>query len=333
MRHSATRALLERDDVIIVASVSCIYGIGSPETYLEMVVGLHQGQTINRAEILKSFVALQYRRNDMNFQRGSFRVRGDSVEIFPAHFEDRAWRLSLFGDEIEEIVEFDPLDRREDREARRDPRLRQQPLRDATADAPAGDQADQARPQDPARRADQGRQAARSAAPGTAHGLRSGDDRGDGLVRRHRELFALSDRPRPRRAAADLVRISAEERHARRRREPHHRAAVERHVSRRLRAQEHPRRVRLPPAVVHRQPPAQIRGMGEDAAADHVRLGDAGPMGARPHRRRVRRAGGAPDRADRSRLPDPPGRDPGRRSARRMPRRRRSRASACWSRP
>src|SRR5574338_517867 len=109
MRHSATRALLERDDVIIVASVSCIYGIGSPETYLEMVVSLQQGQTINRAEILKSFVALQYRRNDVNFHRGSFRVRGDSIELFPAHFEDRAWRLSLFGDEIEEIVEFDPL--------------------------------------------------------------------------------------------------------------------------------------------------------------------------------------------------------------------------------
>jgi excinuclease ABC subunit B len=109
MRHSATRALLERDDVIIVASVSCIYGIGSPETYLEMVVGLDKGQVINRNEILKSFVALQYRRNDVNFHRGSFRVRGDSVELFPAHFEDRAWRLSMFGDEIEDIVEFDPL--------------------------------------------------------------------------------------------------------------------------------------------------------------------------------------------------------------------------------
>jgi len=109
MRHSATRALLERDDVIIVASVSCIYGIGSPETYSDMVVSLKQGQVINRAEILKNFVALQYRRNDVNFQRSSFRVRGDVVELFPAHFEDRAWRLSLFGDEIEEIAEFDPL--------------------------------------------------------------------------------------------------------------------------------------------------------------------------------------------------------------------------------
>ncbi|HEX7005649.1 MAG TPA: excinuclease ABC subunit UvrB [Alphaproteobacteria bacterium] len=109
MRHSATRALLERDDVIIVASVSCIYGIGAVETYSDMVVSLKQGQVINRSEILRAFVELQYRRNDVNFQRGSFRVRGDSIELFPAHFEDRAWRLSLFGDEIEEIVEFDPL--------------------------------------------------------------------------------------------------------------------------------------------------------------------------------------------------------------------------------
>ncbi len=109
MRHSATRSLLERDDVVIVASVSCIYGIGSVETYSQMVVTLEVGQTIDRAELLHRFVELQYRRNDAAFGRGCFRVRGDSIEIFPVHYEDRAWRLSLFGDEIEEIVEFDPL--------------------------------------------------------------------------------------------------------------------------------------------------------------------------------------------------------------------------------
>ena len=109
MRHAATRSLLERDDVIIVASVSCIYGIGSVETYSEMVVPLKVGQQINPREVLKEFVALQYRRNDGTFYRGSFRVRGDTVEIFPAHFEDRAWRISFFGDEIEAIHEFDPL--------------------------------------------------------------------------------------------------------------------------------------------------------------------------------------------------------------------------------
>jgi excinuclease ABC subunit B len=109
MRHSATRALLERRDVIIVASVSCIYGIGSPEAYSSMTMELKTGQSINRTDLLRGFVELQYKRNDANFVRGMFRVRGDNIEIFPAHCEDRAWRLSLFGDEIEGIYEFDPL--------------------------------------------------------------------------------------------------------------------------------------------------------------------------------------------------------------------------------
>jgi excinuclease ABC subunit B len=109
MRHSATRSLLEREDVIIVASVSCIYGIGSVETYSAMLVPLKVGDSIERSDLLRKFVDLQYKRNDMAFARGDFRVRGDSVEIFPAHYEDRAWRVGLFGDEIESIVEFDPL--------------------------------------------------------------------------------------------------------------------------------------------------------------------------------------------------------------------------------
>jgi len=109
MRHSATRALLERDDVIIVASVSCIYGIGSVETYQEMVLTLTKGQNIPRAILLSALVELQYKRNDIAFGRGSFRVRGDTIELFPAHLEDRAWRLIMFGDEVEQIVEIDPL--------------------------------------------------------------------------------------------------------------------------------------------------------------------------------------------------------------------------------
>ena len=109
MRHAATRSLLERPDVIIVASVSCIYGIGAVETYSEMVVKLRTGARVDRAPLLQSLVELQYRRNDVNFFRGAFRVRGDIVEIFPSHFEDRAWRLSLFGDELEQIWEIDPL--------------------------------------------------------------------------------------------------------------------------------------------------------------------------------------------------------------------------------
>jgi excinuclease ABC subunit B len=109
MRHSATQALLERGDVVIVASVSCIYGIGSVETYARMVVKLETGGRIDRDKLAKALVELQYRRNDQAFQRGTFRLRGEIVDIFPSHYEDRAWRISLFGDEIEAIHEFDPL--------------------------------------------------------------------------------------------------------------------------------------------------------------------------------------------------------------------------------
>jgi len=109
MRHSATRAILERRDTVIVASVSCIYGIGSVETYSEMTFEVAAGESVNRNELLAKLVALQYRRNDTNFVRGAFRVRGDTIELFPVHCEDRGWRISLFGDEIEAIHEFDPL--------------------------------------------------------------------------------------------------------------------------------------------------------------------------------------------------------------------------------
>jgi excinuclease ABC subunit B len=109
MRHSATRALLERRDVVIVASVSCLYGLGSVESYAAMTVAISVGQRLDQRQLLQQLVELQYKRNDIGFSRGNFRVRGDSIEIFPAHFEDRAWRLSLFGDEVESITEFDPL--------------------------------------------------------------------------------------------------------------------------------------------------------------------------------------------------------------------------------
>jgi len=109
MRHSATRSLLERDDVIIVASVSCLYGIGSVETYSAMIFDLKKGKAEDQREVIRKLVALQYRRNDQAFARGNFRVRGDSLEIFPSHYEDRAWRVSFFGDEVETISEFDPL--------------------------------------------------------------------------------------------------------------------------------------------------------------------------------------------------------------------------------
>jgi len=109
MRHSATRSLLERDDVIIVASVSCIYGLGSVEAYSKMTLSLKKNYEYNREQLIKSLVNLQYKRNDQNFYRGTFRARGEYLEVFPSHLEDRAWRLSLFGDKLEKIEEFDPL--------------------------------------------------------------------------------------------------------------------------------------------------------------------------------------------------------------------------------
>ena len=109
MRHSATRSLLERDDVIIVASVSCIYGIGSVETYTAMTFRLQTGDRKDPREVAKDLVALQYKRNDNAFGRGTFRMKGDVIDIFPTHYEDRAWKISFFGDEVEEIAEFDPL--------------------------------------------------------------------------------------------------------------------------------------------------------------------------------------------------------------------------------
>ncbi|RMH48161.1 MAG: excinuclease ABC subunit UvrB, partial [Alphaproteobacteria bacterium] len=109
MRHAATRALLERDDVIIVASVSCIYGIGGVETYGAMAQDLRVGQSYDQRKIMADLVAQQYKRSDNFFARGNFRVRGDVLELWPAHLEDRAWRFSFFGEELEDITEFDPL--------------------------------------------------------------------------------------------------------------------------------------------------------------------------------------------------------------------------------
>ncbi|HEY8160676.1 MAG TPA: DEAD/DEAH box helicase family protein, partial [Methylocystis sp.] len=109
MRHAATRALLERDDVIIVASVSCIYGIGSVETYTAMTFSVQLGEKLEQRQLVTDLVALQYRRVQADFTRGTFRVRGDTVDVFPAHYEDRGWRISFFGDEVEAISEFDPL--------------------------------------------------------------------------------------------------------------------------------------------------------------------------------------------------------------------------------
>ena len=318
MRHSATRALLERDDVIVVASVSCIYGIGSVETYSAMTFSLKRGERIDQRAAdrrpRRAAVPAQRPATSSAARSGCAATRS---RFFPAHYEDRAWRISLFGDEIEAIHEFDPLTGEKTGDLAIRQGLRQLPLRDAAADAAAGDRADQARAEAPPRRAQRRRPAARGAAARAAHDLRPRDDRGDRLLRRHRELFALSHRPQARRAAADPVRIPSRQRARLRRREPRHGAAARRHVPRRLPPQDDARRIRLPAALLHRQPAAQIRGMGRDAAADACCLGHARAVGDGANRRRLRRAGDPPDRPHRPAGRHPPGAHAGRRPHRR----------------
>ena len=243
MRHSATRALLERDDVIIVASVSCIYGIGSVETYTAMTFSVKVGEKIEQRQLIADLVALQYKRIQSDFARGTFRVRGDVIELFPAHLEDRAWRIGLFGDEVESIVEFDPLTGKKSNDlsfvkvyanshyVTPRPTLQQatKGIRDELRVRLAG--------------TDPHGAPSRSAAARAAHAIRPRDDRGDRLVCRHRELFALSHRTQARRAAADALRISSRQRTRLHRREPRDGPADRRHVPRRLPPQGDARRV------------------------------------------------------------------------------------------
>ncbi len=171
MRHSATRALLERDDVIIVASVSCIYGIGSVETYSAMTFTLKQGERIDQRQLIADLVALQYKRSAGDFYRGAFRVRGDVIEIFPAHYEDRAWRVLAVRrrDRIDPRIRS--AHRAEDRRARVRQDLCQLALCDAAPDAAAGDRRHQAGAQMAARPAPRRRPAAGGATAGAAHPL------------------------------------------------------------------------------------------------------------------------------------------------------------------
>ena len=179
MRHSATRTLLERDDAVIVASVSCIYGIGSVETYTAMTFGLEVGLAIDLRQVVADLVALQYKRTDMNFIRGSFRLRGDTLELFPAHLEDRAWRISFFGDEIESIQEFDPLTGQKTGDLKS---VKIYANSHYVTPKPTLAQADKKHPRRAdlaARGAGEGRAATGGAAACAALPVRSGDDRSD----------------------------------------------------------------------------------------------------------------------------------------------------------
>ena len=255
MRLSATRSLFERRDVIIVASVSCIYGLGSPESYYGMLLSLEKGQRIERDQILRKLVEIQYERNDHDFSRGTFRVRGDIVEVFPS-YEDVGLRIGLFGDEIDELLSFDPLT---GADVRRHTRVAVYPKshfvtpRARTLEAIQSIKAELAAA---ARRARARRPRPRGPAAAPADDVRPRDDQGDRLLPRDRELLAASLGPPAGRAAADAARLPAGRRADHRRREPSVGAAGPRHVSRRPVTQGSAGRVRLPAAVGARQPAA-----------------------------------------------------------------------------
>ena len=281
MRHSATNSLFERNDVIVVASVSCIYGLGSPEAYHGMLLFLEKGQRIERNDILRKLVDIQYERNDFDFHRGTFRVRGDVVEIFPASYESTAIRIELFGDEIDSISEFDPLlgtplQKLEKVAIYPDshyviPESRMKAAIDGIHEE-LRERIQQFR---------KAEQADRGAAHRAAHHVRPRDDPGDGLLPRHRELLAPSFRTGARRAAADAARLLPQGLSPGRRRVPRHDPADRRHVQRRPGAEDEPRGIRLPPALGAGQPAAQFRGVRRAGAPDRVCVGHAGGLRGR----------------------------------------------------
>ena len=210
LRLSATSALLSRRDVIVVASVSCIYGVTSPEDYLRMLLTVKRGQQISREAVLGRLVDMLYERNDMNFVRGKFRVRGDVVEVYPATADEEAMRLEFFGDEIDAITRFDPLT------GHAHESLGVMTFFPGETIRHAGRQVEPRADLDPrgARAADRptrtAGQTARSAAHEDAHGIRSRDDAGDGFLHRHRKLFAPSLRPPAGVAAVHAARFFPE---------------------------------------------------------------------------------------------------------------------------
>ena len=317
MRHSATRALLERDDVIIVASVSCIYGIGSVETYGAMTQDLKVGEEYDQRQIMADLVAQQYKRNDQAFQRGSFRVRGDSLEIFPAHLEDRAWRLSFFGEELESITEFDPLTGEKTGSFEK---IRVYANSHYVTPKPTLNQAVIHIKKELRQRLDQlvgeGKLLeAQRLEQRTNFDIEMLEATGvcNGIENYSRYLTGRAPGEPPPTLfefIPDNAIVFADE-------SPRLGAADRRHVQGRLPAQVHARRARLPPAVLHGQPPAQVRGMERDAPAIGVRLGHARRVGDGADRRRLHRAGDPPHRPHRPVYRDPARGEPGRRPARR----------------
>ena len=300
MRHAATRSLLERDDVIIVASVSCIYGIGSVETYTAMTFTVQVGEKLNQRQLLADLVALHYRRSDANFIRGTFRVRGDTVELFPAHLEDRAWRISLFGDEVESITEFDPLTGQKTDELKL---IKVYANSHYVTPKPTLQQALKAIKSELKQRLGELNNSGRlleaqRLEQRTIFDMEMMEATGScaGIENYSRYLTGRQPGEPPPTLfeyLPDNALVFVDESHVT---VPQIGGMFRGDYRRKATSG----RIRLPPALLHGQPPAALRGVGRHAAADHVRLGHARRLGAGPDRRRLRRAGDPAHRPDRS---------------------------------
>ena len=295
LRHSATSSLLSRRDVVVVASVSCIYGLGTPQSYLDRSVELKVGAEVPRDALLRLLVDVQYTRNDMSFTRGTFRVRGDTVEIIPS-YEELALRIEYFGDEIEALYYMHPLTGDVVRQGRFAARFPGDSLRGRTGtngprhlDHRAGTRGSAGRARGPG-------QAAGGPAAADADQLRRRDDASGRVLLGDRELFAAHRRPRARLAAGDADRLLPGRLSDGHRRVARHGAADRRHVRGRHVPQAQPRRIRFPAAVGMRQPAVDLGGVRRPDRPDGVPVGDARPLRAEPGRRGVRRAGDSPDR-------------------------------------
>ena len=259
LRLSATCALLERRDVIVVSSVSCIYGLGEPEDFAKMMISLRPGMTLERDELLRRLVEIRYERNDVAFDRNMFRVRGDTVEIYPAYWKDAAIRVEFFGDEIDRISQINPVTGAVTKIAQPRAHLARQPLRHLQGQdgpGPGGDR-------EGAGRAGGLVRGARQAGGGPAHPpadhLRHGDDAGAGLLLRHRELLPGDLQPARGLPAPDPDGLLPRRLRPLRGREPRDAAPGPGHVQRGPGPEGEPGRIRLPPALRLRQPAPEVR--------------------------------------------------------------------------
>ena len=330
MRHAATRAVLERDDVIIVASVSCIYGIGSVETYTAMTFSLAVGDKVDQRQIIADLVALQYKRSLGDFSRGLFRVRGDTIELFPAHYEDRAWRIGFFGDEIEQIAEFDPLTGQKTQDLEF---VKVYANSHYVTPRPTLLQSTKAIKEELKARLEQlnaqGRLLeAQRLEQRTLFDLEMLEATGSCAGIENYSRYLTGRRPGEPPPTLfeylpDNALVFADESHVT---IPQIGAMYKGDYRRKATLAEYG--FRLPSCLDNR--PLRFEEWDAMRPQTRLRLGDAGEMGDGAHRRRVRRAGDSPDRPDRPAGGDPLGAQPGRRSPRRGQARSRCAATARW---